>query len=94
MSKLTEILDPIESLRQEYDRDKLVAIGTRPIFTTAQIDEKLLELTYKLPKETIEFYDWLHSRHDSFIPFPEEDRDDLLQMRSRQIDRLMTSFAA
>lgn len=75
MSKLTQILNSIELWLQQNRSSDLKRAGTRPILTPEQIEEKIAILPYKLPKEVIELYKWLHSGHELFLAMPDGNFD-------------------
>jgi hypothetical protein len=75
MSQLTQILNSIELWLQQNRSSDLERFGTRLILTPEQIEEKIARLPYKLPKEVIELYEWLHSGHEVFLTMPDGNFD-------------------
>ncbi|KJH71932.1 SMI1/KNR4 family protein [Aliterella atlantica] len=75
MSQPTQILNSIELWLQQNRASDLEQFGTRPILTPKQIEEKIAILPYKLPKEVIELYKWLHSGHELFLTMPDGNFD-------------------
>jgi hypothetical protein len=75
MSRTTQILNSIELWLQQNRPIDLERFGTRPILTPEQIEEKIAILPYKLPKEVIELYEWLHSGHKLFLIIPDGNFD-------------------
>jgi hypothetical protein len=71
MSQLTQILNSIEVWLQQNRLSDLERFKTRLILTPDRIREKVDILSYKLPKEVIELYNWLHSGHKLFLTMPD-----------------------
>ncbi|NJM46226.1 MAG: SMI1/KNR4 family protein [Alkalinema sp. RU_4_3] len=69
MSQLLEMLNRIDSWVEknaEFESDM------RPGLTLEQIEEKLVGLPYKMPREIIELYTWRNgARNGSFLPDPD-----------------------
>jgi hypothetical protein len=75
MFQLNQILNSIELWLQQNRSSDLERFGIRPILTPEQIKEKIAILPYKLPKEVIELYEWLHSGHEIFLTMPDGNFD-------------------
>lgn len=73
MSQIVQILNFIELWLKQNKPNELEQVEMRSFLMPEQIEQKVAVLPYKLPKEIVELYQWLHSSHRLFLSMPDGD---------------------